>query len=657
MIQGQERELIRPTFDNRQDLRRALERFVYDGNPDNYDNIGTWNVSNIRSFQNLFSGLIITDEDNERIAGINDWVVNNVVNMSYMFTNCTHFNQPLNNWRFSANLQTLQSMFFNCSLFNQPLDNWNISPTTTPNLESTNSMFMRCISFNQDLSNWDLSHVPNRATMFRDTQMEFNTNFHPRTATTANAIRIAIPTNPENATRAALRNNHPVRPVPPTAPPTAPPTVPRPQQNLNPRRRNLPNDHDEVHRTASEIDEVMMDEVSELIKQKGDTCIKQDQLHKFIIDSFRTIITFLPDTSEFEQFKGVVNNALEMIKKQRLDGSSCFLPDYKLCFIYYIIKYLLTHHQNISPEELRMYLQSAIVDSTTAYTGPSPMSCVGGIYERIYLAFFHLVQFSTNMVKNDPRLEGVVEWFNIPDNQNLNNRLHNCLKNFARSFKGKHEFYDDRFDLDRTTMPSDKEIIEWLKQCVRTAYPKKLHEAAIDAYFEKHVITKTIEKDKTERIELSPDIKDLVSEAYLKHNIPIQVVYCLNHCPQTTIPTWEVSKNWIKNCLLEHFGEEYKPEIDQYLVSHQDQIMNYIRASVNERIHPREYEEEEKEEYFLEKTENGRGNGRGKKRTRKAIRKQNHKKSHQKNSRKTKNKKNKQKIYKRKTNKKRYTRR
>ncbi len=70
--------------------------------------------------------------------------------MRYMFSNCTSFNLPLNNWDVS-NVKNMEGLFNHCTAFNQPLNNWNVS-----NVQNMSDMFSGCSAFNQDLGMWKL---------------------------------------------------------------------------------------------------------------------------------------------------------------------------------------------------------------------------------------------------------------------------------------------------------------------------------------------------------------------------------------------------------------------------------------------------------------------------------------------------------------------
>ncbi len=85
--------------------------------------------------------------------GIDTPDLGQVTSMHYMFSGCTSFNQPLNNWDVSKVTCMLQ-MFSGCTSFNQPLDNWDVSQVS-----SMENMFSDCSSFDQELGAWNLRCV------------------------------------------------------------------------------------------------------------------------------------------------------------------------------------------------------------------------------------------------------------------------------------------------------------------------------------------------------------------------------------------------------------------------------------------------------------------------------------------------------------------
>ena len=63
------------------------------------------------------------------VAGIDTPDLTKVTEMSYMFSSCSAFNQPLEKWNVSK-VTEMGAMFLGCSAFNQPLNNWNVSQVT-----------------------------------------------------------------------------------------------------------------------------------------------------------------------------------------------------------------------------------------------------------------------------------------------------------------------------------------------------------------------------------------------------------------------------------------------------------------------------------------------------------------------------------------------
>ena len=110
---------------------------------------------------NMFSGCTSFNQP------LNNWDVSQVTDMGGMFYGCSSFNQPLNNWDVSQ-VQSMyidapeyKGIFSGCTSFNQPLNNWNVS-----NVRGMSEMFKGCTSFNQSLNNWNVSQVWNMRGMF-----------------------------------------------------------------------------------------------------------------------------------------------------------------------------------------------------------------------------------------------------------------------------------------------------------------------------------------------------------------------------------------------------------------------------------------------------------------------------------------------------------
>jgi surface protein len=160
---------------------------IFDGN------IGSWDVSNISNFSNMFysarafnnggsssinnwqikqTGSVVMSSMFGASHGfkvmsfnqpIGNWNMSNVTNVTSMFYNQRSFNQDLSSWDVS-NLTNLSALFSSCSSFNQDISGWDVS-----NVTNMNSLFNGAISFNQDISGWDVSNVTNMADMFSST--------------------------------------------------------------------------------------------------------------------------------------------------------------------------------------------------------------------------------------------------------------------------------------------------------------------------------------------------------------------------------------------------------------------------------------------------------------------------------------------------------
>ena len=113
-------------------------------------------LSKVLDMSYMFSMASLFNQD------ISDWDVSNVTDMSHMFMDAYSFNQYLNNWDVS-NVTNMESVFHGAWGFDQDLSNWNAS-----NVTNMKSMFQSASNFNQLLSNWDVSNVTNMESMFED---------------------------------------------------------------------------------------------------------------------------------------------------------------------------------------------------------------------------------------------------------------------------------------------------------------------------------------------------------------------------------------------------------------------------------------------------------------------------------------------------------
>ena len=125
-------------------------------------NINSWDVSRVTDMEGMF-GFSSFNQD------ISSWDVHNVTTMSGMFV-WTSFNQPLNSWDVSS-VTDMSEMFFICP-FNQPIGNWDVG-----NVIDMSNMFMGSWGlgapnpFNQDISSWNVSNVVDMSEMFKECQI------------------------------------------------------------------------------------------------------------------------------------------------------------------------------------------------------------------------------------------------------------------------------------------------------------------------------------------------------------------------------------------------------------------------------------------------------------------------------------------------------
>tara|TARA_B110000858_G_scaffold193363_2_gene245737 strand:- start:1857 stop:4259 length:2403 start_codon:yes stop_codon:yes gene_type:complete len=112
-----------------------------------YGVIGSWNVSQVTSFQELFMEKFSFDQD------IGEWDTSNVTSLADTFYYASAFNQPIGDWDTSS-VTTLFSTFDHASAFNQSIGDWNTSKVTT--LYWT---FYEASAFNQPIGDWDVSSV------------------------------------------------------------------------------------------------------------------------------------------------------------------------------------------------------------------------------------------------------------------------------------------------------------------------------------------------------------------------------------------------------------------------------------------------------------------------------------------------------------------
>ena len=105
----------------------------------------------------------------DTVAGLNNWDVSNVTNVSNMFREASNFNQDIGSWNIS-NVTNTSGMFAQATSFNQNIGSWDVG-----NVTDMSAMFYRATSFNQNIGNWDVANVTNMGGTF-STASSFNQN-------------------------------------------------------------------------------------------------------------------------------------------------------------------------------------------------------------------------------------------------------------------------------------------------------------------------------------------------------------------------------------------------------------------------------------------------------------------------------------------------
>ena len=159
------------------------EAHAFDGN------ISTWNTSSLTTTEGMFrdsyefdgdlsawdTGRVLVMESMFREAksfrghGLENWNVEKVTNMAYMFRDCFRFDEDVSSWQVSQ-VRDMQWMWSGAESFMGSLSTWDVSA-----VEDMEFMFFRAFQYNDDLSRWRTSRVVNMAGLFRDA-FAFNEN-------------------------------------------------------------------------------------------------------------------------------------------------------------------------------------------------------------------------------------------------------------------------------------------------------------------------------------------------------------------------------------------------------------------------------------------------------------------------------------------------
>jgi surface protein len=126
--------------------------------------IGTWDVSGLADFSNVFNGFSGGGGRNPAAASFNEdvsgWNVSSATTMYRMFYHAASFNQDVAGWNTSS-VTDMEGMFHSTDSFNQDVSGWDTSSVTT-----MQGLFYFAKAFNQDVSAWDVGQVTKMQRMF-----------------------------------------------------------------------------------------------------------------------------------------------------------------------------------------------------------------------------------------------------------------------------------------------------------------------------------------------------------------------------------------------------------------------------------------------------------------------------------------------------------
>ena len=140
----------------------SLYRMFYGCTSYTGSGISNWDVDHVSDFTGMFNGASSFNAD------ISQWNVSSATTLAEMFKGATAFNQDISNW-YTAYVTTMESMFYGASSFNADISQWNVANVTT-----MKSMFYGCTAFNLGQPSgtvvswpWNTSEVTTMANMFR----------------------------------------------------------------------------------------------------------------------------------------------------------------------------------------------------------------------------------------------------------------------------------------------------------------------------------------------------------------------------------------------------------------------------------------------------------------------------------------------------------
>ena len=139
---------------NNETIREAVKQWLENKESAiaKYGHISGWDTSQVTDMSKLFLDAWHFNDP------IENWDTSNVTDMSEMFRG--YFNQPLGDWD-TSKVTNMSCMFERAHSFHQPIGNWDVSSVT-----NMSNMFDSAVSFNQPIGNWDVSNVKKMIQMF-----------------------------------------------------------------------------------------------------------------------------------------------------------------------------------------------------------------------------------------------------------------------------------------------------------------------------------------------------------------------------------------------------------------------------------------------------------------------------------------------------------
>jgi len=125
--------------------------------------ISKWNTNNVKNMSYLFYNCSSLSS----LPDISKWNINNVINMSYLFYNCSSLSSlpDISKWN-TNNVINMSFLFYNCSSLSSLPD---ISKWNTNNVINLNYMFYcKNLKFLPDISQWDTSSIIDMKGLFSD---------------------------------------------------------------------------------------------------------------------------------------------------------------------------------------------------------------------------------------------------------------------------------------------------------------------------------------------------------------------------------------------------------------------------------------------------------------------------------------------------------